>query len=39
MKIRNEILFFLKGLFVALALYVFMILVFLPKVAFVYQVF
>lgn len=39
MKIKSEIVFFLKGFFAALAFYVLLILVFLPKVAFVYQVF
>ena len=39
MKIKGEVALFLKAFFVALALYVLLILVFLPKVAFVYQVF
>jgi hypothetical protein len=39
MKIKNELILFATGLFVAVAFFVFLVLVFLPKVAFVYQVF
>jgi hypothetical protein len=39
MKIKNELVLFATGLFVALAFFLLLVLVFLPKVAFVYQVF
>jgi len=39
MKIKNELILIVTGLFLAFAFFVLLVLVFLPKVAFVYQVF